>query len=133
MENYEKRQSEIRTVNPESVSRFFEFKKTLRTAKDSDEVKKVCESFGVNVSDIEISGHPYISRKSILEKYLASSFPQSSSEKEQQERIEKNIGRLTGYLEEKKAKSILWVGGSYGTGKIQGTYSDIDLFFGLPE
>lgn len=133
MENFEQRHLEARKVNSESIRRFFKFKKTLRTAKNSEEVKEVCESFGVDFSDLEISGHPYISRKSILEKYIASRFPQSSSEKEQQEKIDKNVEKLTTYLENKKAKSIVWVGGSYGTGKVQGINSDLDVFAGLPK
>lgn len=71
-----------------------------------------------------------------MNNYLSIHFLKESSKSvsEQREKQEANIKKLTAYLKNKNSRSMLWIGGSFGsTEKTKSTQSDLDLFFALPK
>ena len=120
-------------ATPEAVEQFYQFKILLRTAKNRTDIVALCKDAWIEVEPDEDIQNTATFRKKTLEHYLASHFSLSLSEKEQEEKIKCHVERLTSYLCQEGARSALWVGGSYGTGKIRSPQSDIDLFFGLPK
>ncbi len=117
----------------ETVERFYQFKTRLRTAKDGATIADLCEGAGLAMDPNEDVKNTALFRKGILEQYLALHFPRSVSGVEQEKKIDYHIEQLTDYLRQEGARSILWIGGSYGTGRVRSPQSDLDLFFGLPK
>ena len=122
-------------VTDQSVENFYKFKSRLKVVKDKDALIQICKEEGIVISDQGNDISLTVLRKKILNNYLAMHFLKESSKSvpEQREKQESNIKKLNEYLSNKNSKSILWVGGSFGTDKTKSNQSDLDLFFALPK
>lgn len=120
-------------VTEQSVERFYRFKESLRVVGDGPVVADLCESAGINVEKRAEIKNTALFRKQVLEQYLSLYFPRSLSATERSEKIGRHVERLRDFFQQEDARSILWVGGSYGTGRAHGAQSDLDLFLGLPK
>ncbi len=127
--------NKIEGITVKSVEDFYEFKSKLRTSNDEDSLVQVCTEEGITLDDQAQDASLTEFRKTILNRYLDLHFSKESSKSiaEQREKQELNIKKLTEYLGRKNSKSLLWVGGSFGTGKTKSNQSDLDLFFALPK
>lgn len=125
----------VESVTVQSVENFYKFKNRIKAAKDKDSLIQICKEEGIVIDDQKHDINHTEFRKKILNSYLDIHFKKESSKSalEQREKQELNIKKLTEYLRNKKSKSVLWVGGSFGaTDKTKSNQSDLDLFFGLP-
>ena len=127
-------QNSVGSITVQSVKNFYKFKNRLKVAKDKDSLFQICKEQGVTISNDEINDiNSTELRKKVLNNYLISK-ESSKSAPEQREKQESNIKKLTEYLNRKKSKSVLFVGGSFGaTDKTKSSQSDLDLFFALPK
>ncbi len=130
-------QNSVGSITVQSVKNFYKFKNRLKVAKDKDSLFQICKEQGVTISNDEINDiNSTELRKKVLNNYLSIHFSKESSKSapEQREKQESNIKKLTEYLNRKKSKSVLFVGGSFGaTDKTKSSQSDLDLFFALPK
>jgi hypothetical protein len=123
-------------VTDQSVENFYKFKSRLKVVKDKDAIIQIFKEEGIAVDDQSSDMGLTELRKRILNNYLSIHFSKESSKSvlQQREKQELNIRKLTEYLSNKNSRSILWVGGSFGTtDKTKSAQSDLDLFFALPK
>jgi len=123
----------VNNVTQEKVDEYFYLRDKLRLAKTLEEFLQQCSDFGVHLERADLTGKPSAQIKTALAKFAQDYFPQSHSVEEQREKLEQVIATTVNYLQSQRSQIVLWVGGSFGKGKISKATTDLDLYLGLPE
>ncbi|HET9947091.1 MAG TPA: nucleotidyltransferase domain-containing protein [Patescibacteria group bacterium] len=123
-----------RKITSDDVTRFYQVRTALWTAKTFDDIQTVARQYEIPLDGIDpTTPVGKTVQKQLFTRYAHEYFPHSDSIESHWGRLNSALVSMVHHLTVEQSNATVWVFGSFAKGKINGTQSDLDYLVVLPK